>query len=213
MLRTVLAIAGFAFAGYWAAYALTDDFQVWTAEGARRLEVALHPVAAPAVPLRMASGHENRLDEMLADGRGVTIVDFIYTRCTTVCLTLGSTFQQMQAALRTEGAASEPPRVRLLSISFDPVHDTPEALRGYAGRFGADERLWRFAAPRDADDLRRLLTPYQVTVIDDGLGGFEHNAALLVVDAEGRLVRIFDNAEPELALAYAQSIAPRTATP
>jgi protein SCO1/2 len=40
---------------------------------------------------------------------------------------------------------------------------------------------------------------FQVVVIPDGMGGFEHNAALLVVDGRSRLVRIFDYADTALA--------------
>lgn len=216
MLRTALACLCFAALSYAAAHALTHDFQVWTAEGARRLEVALHPVAAPPVALSTSSASltpsepaasAQRLDRVLADGRSATIVDFIYTRCTSVCLSLGSSFQQLQQAiLAADGSPTHRP-VQLLSISFDPAHDKPQTLQRYAAALHADLRIWRFTAPRNTDDLTQLLGAYQVTVIADGLGGFEHNAALLVVNPQGRLVRIFDYAETDTALAYARSIA------
>ena len=207
MLRTLLAGACFAALAYAGANSLTHGFQVWTAEGARRLDVALQPVPAPAVALATMLPAGETLDELLGNGRSVTIVDFVYTRCVTVCLALGSAFQQMQQEIEQAGPDSLP--VRLLSISFDPAHDTPQVLQRYATRLRADPRIWRFVGPREAHDLARLLDPYQVVVIPDGLGGFEHNAALLVVDPAGRLVRIFDYAELETALAYARSIAPR----
>jgi protein SCO1/2 len=147
------------------------------------------------------------LDRVLADGHAATIVDFIYTRCTTVCLSLGNTFQQLQTAIVSADPATVNPPVRLLSISFDLAHDDTRTLQQYAARLHADPRVWRFAGPRNAHDLAQLLKPYEVVVIPDGLGGFEHNAALLVVDPMGRLVRIFDYAEADLALAYARSIA------
>ena len=43
MLRTALLALLLALAGYASAHWLTHDFQVWTAEGARRLAVAQHP--------------------------------------------------------------------------------------------------------------------------------------------------------------------------
>ena len=45
-----------------------------------------------------------------------------------------------------------------------------------------------------------------MTVIPDGLGGYDHNAALLVMDAGGRLIRVFDYADMETALAFARSL-------
>ena len=45
-----------------------------------------------------------------------------------------------------------------------------------------------------------------MVVVPDGLGGFEHNAALLVVDEQARLVRIFDDTQGDAALAFARSL-------
>jgi protein SCO1/2 len=145
----------------------------------------------------------------------VTIVDFMYTRCVTVCAALGTAFQQMQSAIAShERASSRSSRVRLLSITFDPEHDDPGVLAAYATRLQADPRIWRFARVVDSAKAGvgpRLLDHYQVTVIPDGLGGFEHNAALLVVDPTGRLVRVFDYSDLDTALAFARALADRGA--
>ena len=53
----------------------------------------------------------------------------------------------------------------------------------------------------------QLLKRYQVVVIPDGFGGYEHDAALLVVDPAERLVRVFDYAEQDVVLAFARSVA------
>ncbi len=58
----------------------------------------------------------------------------------------------------------------------------------------------------DAAQLQRLLDAWQVVVIDDGRGGWDHNAALLVIDPRGRLVRIFDDADVAGALAFARAL-------
>lgn len=218
MLRTALASVLLALAAYASAAWLTHDFQVWTAEGARRLEVALFPVDAPPVPVDGPGLALQPLAQWLAAPRTVTVVDFIYTRCETVCLSLGGIFQQMQASLQQDRAAAlKAPgegdaSVRLLSISFDGAHDTPAALQAYAARMQADPALWHFARVPDNARLQLLLRRFQVVVVPDGRGDFEHNAALLVVDARGRLVRVFDTTEPQLALDYARHLA-RTAPP
>ena len=208
MFRTALLSALLAVAAYACSTWLTHDFQVWTAEGARRLEVALQPVATPAVPIDGPGLSTQPLSTLLADGQSVTLIDFVYTRCTTVCLTLGSVYQQMQAALQEAGKTDAAARrVKLLSISFDGAHDTPKIMQAYAARLGADPALWRFARVPDVKQTRRLLADFQVVVVTDGRGDFEHNAALLVIDQRGRLVRIFDYAEQQLALDYARYLA------
>ena len=151
LLRTALASALLLLGGLSAARWLTYDFQVWTDEGARRLEVALRPVTAPAVAVQ-GPGLTGSLPALLGEGGGVTIVDFIYTHCETVCLTLGSSFQQLQAALQADGAAGQAPKVRLLSISFDGARDDPAALQAYAQGLRADPALWRFVRVPDVGE-------------------------------------------------------------
>jgi protein SCO1/2 len=207
MFRTALLCAGLALAGYASAAWLTHDFQVWTAEGARRLEVALRPVAAPAVPVDGPGIDKQPLDRLLADGRTVHVVDFIYTRCQTVCLSLGGVMQQLQAQLRQDDATHRAAPVKLLSISFDGSHDDPAVLGRYAARMHADPALWRFVRMPGPQDARRLLDAFEVVVVPDGRGDYEHNAALLVVDPQGRLVRVFDLSEQQLALDYARHLA------
>ena len=197
-----------ALAAYASAAWLTHDFQVWTAEGARRLEVALLPVATPAVQVQAPSGPAKPLRRLLADEQTVTIVDFIYTRCQTVCLALGSTYQQMQSSLQSARATDVAARrVQLLSISFDSQRDDQQAMADYAARLNVDAAIWRLVRVPNPSDLARLLADFQVVVVGSNQGDFEHNAALLVVDSHGRLVRIFDYADHQLALDYARYLA------
>lgn len=210
MFRTAFLSAVLAFSAYATSAWLTHDFQVWTAEGARRLEVALQPIAAPAVSIDGPGMDSNSLllPQLVGDGHSVTLVDFVYTRCQTVCQALGSTYQQMQATLEAASADDAAARrVKLLSISFDGQHDDPKVLQAYAARLGAKPEHWRFIRVPDANETQRLLTDFQVVVVPDGRGDFEHNAALLVIDQRGRLVRIFDYGEQQLALDYARYLA------
>ena len=206
LLRTTLASFLLLLGGWAAASWLTYGFQAWTDEGARRLEVALHPVTAPPITVQ-GPGLSGSLPALLGEDGGVTIVDFIYTHCETVCLTLGSSFQQLQAALQADRAAGAPAAARLLSISFDGARDDPVALRDYARRLNADPALWRFVRVPRAAQQQALLDRLGVVVVPDGRGDYEHNAALLVFDTQGRMVRVFDIEERQLALDYARHLA------
>ena len=223
MLRTALLACLLALAGYASAAWLTHDFEIWTAEGARRLEVAQQPVPVPPVTVEGPGIGAQPLPALLAQGgahvgvqggvpgggqsAGITLVDFIYTRCQTVCLSLGSSFQQLQAALQADRAAGHDPNVRLLSISFDGAHDAPAVLQAYARTLQADPALWQWVRVPDAAEQQALLQRLGVVVVPDGRGDYEHNAAFLVLDAQGRMLRIFDLAERQLALDYARHLA------
>lgn len=204
MVRTALLCAVLLWASWAAATRVTHGFQAWTAEDARRLEVARSPVPAPDVALQGPGVAAPGLRALLANGRDVTVVEFIYTRCETLCLVGGAVFQQMQEALRTR---RDDAGVRLLSLSFDPARDGMTELAAYAKRMHADPRRWQVARVPEAAALQRLLDAFQVVVVPSGRGDFEHNAALLVVDRDGRLVRIFDFAQQQMALDYALHLA------
>ncbi|MEZ5566050.1 MAG: SCO family protein [Gammaproteobacteria bacterium] len=207
MLRTIIACAGFIILALGTAHWLTQDFEFWTAEGARRFDVAASAVATPDVAAVGPWLAASNLPDTLTNTGGVTIVNFIYTTCQTICQVLGTEFQDLQARIEADNRLRE--RVRLVSISFDPAHDTISVLRDYAGHLGANPDVWTFVTVPDDQQLRQLLSQFNVVVIPDGNGGYAHNAALLIVDGRARLVRIFDYADVDLALGYATRLAER----
>ena len=175
----------------------TDGFQAFTSETARRLAVLRDPPPVPAVLLETQSGARLNLTDLR--GRWV-LVDFVYTRCLTWCLALGGEFAQLQDQLAAPLAED---KLVLLSISFDPAHDTPAELAAYQERFRGRGHDWIAARPVSHDGLRQLLRTFGVTVVPDAMGGYVHNAAILVVDPQGRLVRILDTGNPQ---AVAQTV-------
>jgi protein SCO1 len=183
-------------AGYVALAQATDGFKVVTSEGARQVAIERAPQAVPDIALIDQDGKAFSL----ADYRGRTVlVDFIYTRCPTICGLAGDDFHRVLAQLESDKIGR---KVDLLSISFDPQNDDREALKLYGDRFGAIAPRWRIAAPTDARGLAALLRTFGVVVIPDGFGGFVHNSAVYVVDARERLVRILDpDAAEQLAAA------------
>lgn len=195
-MRMLLALLGVALVGSTALALTTDNLRAFTSEDARRLEVSAAPVQLPTLEVLGIDGRP----VPLSDPGRVTLLGFVYTRCATVCRALGSEFQQLQAGIRARGLQD---RVRLLSISFDPGHDTVSELAAYARHQHADAALWQFGVLANPTDLPKLLGTFGIVVIPDGLGGFEHNAAIHVVDQLGRLVRIVDLANPAEALAEA----------
>lgn len=164
----------------------TDGFTAFTAETARWADILRAPRPLPAAVLEDQDGRVFGLD----DYRGrLLAVEFIYTRCTTICTSLGMAFRQIRDRVPAQALGRD---VALLSISFDPERDDPPSLKGYGIAHGADGEHWRLARVRDAAQLRALLEAFGVVVIADRFGGFEHNAAIHLVGRDGRLVEISD---------------------
>lgn len=202
-MRTLIAFLLALMAGGYTMYDVTDGFRTVTTEDARRLAVASHPRSLPDVRLEDTSGVRLPLARMLrTDGR-ITIVTFIYTRCTTICSAVGTEFQQLQATIQSRGLDRQ---IRLLSISFDP-EDTPARLSAYAGRMHAAAGLWQVAGVADTAQRQALLQAFGIVVIPAPLGEFQHNAAFHIVTADGKLARIVDYDAPDTALAVALDLA------
>ena len=128
-------------------------------------------------------------------------MEFIYTHCTTLCRSLGIAFKQIRDRIPPQALGRD---FALLSISFDPDRDDLTSLRAYGQTYGADGTHWRIARVRSAADLKPLLEAFGIVVIPDGLGGFEHNAAIHLVGRDGKLAQISDIDQP---IAFAERIA------
>lgn len=184
VLRTLLASAACVALGVAGLAWATDGFAAFTTQAAKAVEVREHPPRVPAVELETQSGA--RLDLASLRGRWL-LVDFMYTRCMTYCSVLGADDGELQRALAAPLAAD---RLRLVSVSFDPAHDTPAALAGYIRRFHGRPGTWLAARPVDGGGLRELERVFGVSAIPDGIGGYTHTATFNLVDPDGRLVRI-----------------------
>ncbi len=103
--------------------------------------VQVLPRVAPAPTFALTDQNGQPFSDADLNGR-IAVINFIYTRCTTACPTMTAQMCLLQERLRAEGLLGNP--VVLVSMSFDPEHDTPEVLRDYAAHFQADPGAWRF---------------------------------------------------------------------
>ena len=186
VLRTLLLSVAFLAAGIGVLAVATDGFRAYTSETARRIDVREHPRTVPPFALETASGEHTSFGALR--GRWL-LVEFIYTRCPTYCSVQGGEFARLQRELADPIARA---KIALISVSFDPRRDDPDALAGYMHRNGSRGAGWIAARPVDPADLAALLRVFGVVAVPDGLDGFVHNAAIAVVDPAGRLVAILD---------------------
>jgi protein SCO1 len=77
--------------------------------------------------------------------------------------------------------------VRFVSISVDPQTDTPEALREYAARFGADPEKWLFMTG-DLLYIRRVGAEVFRLPVDEKF----HTERFVLVDARGEIVGYYN---------------------
>lgn len=147
--------------------------------GTERYTRTVESYAVPDVTLYDQEGRPVRLREAVAAGPPV-ILDFIYGTCTTICPVLSAGYASLQRRLGDEASA-----VRLLSISIDPEHDTPEVTKAYLERYRARPG-WDFltGSREDVDAVMRAFRAYVPNKMS-------HFPVTFLRQRDGSWVRIF----------------------
>ncbi len=118
------------------------------------------------------------------DLRGsVWVADFVFTRCPDICPVLSARMSSLQEPLAT---GDDP--VRLVSISVDPVHDTPAVLTAYAEHYRVGPHWLFLTGGRDA--VAALLHDgFRVAFADDGppTAPITHSDRFVLVDRQLRI--------------------------
>lgn len=125
----------------------------------------------------------------LSDFKGNAVAfTFIFTRCPLpdFCPRMNNQLGAVQRELATANAGAN---WHLLSISLDPEYDTPERLAEYAVRYQPDAARWTFATGK-SEEILKLGTAVGLVVSREG-GQINHNLRTVVVDAAGRVQKIF----------------------
>lgn len=121
----------------------------------------------------------------LADLRGkVVAINFIYTSCAlpNFCLRLANHFNVLQKRFHRQLGRN----LVLLTITFDPTHDTPEVLAAYASQWKANPNTWRFLTGPEAD-VQRVCRAFGVHAFpNEGL--MDHSLHTVLIDRHGTLV-------------------------
>jgi protein SCO1/2 len=125
----------------------------------------------------------------LSDLRGnVVVLTFIYTRCPLpdFCPLMDRKFSELaQHISNFPGRARS---VRLISLSFDPDHDTADVLRKHAQIRGASPPLWSYAVASH-DELAKIAGPLGL-FYGSGKDDIAHNLCTAVIDRSGKLARL-----------------------
>jgi protein SCO1 len=127
----------------------------------------------------------------LSQFRGQALaITFIFTRCPfpTFCPLMSNNFREVQdTLLKTPNA---PTNWHLLTLTFDPEFDTPAQLKTYAAGYHCDPQHWSFLTGTLVD-VTALGEQFGLQFWRDPQGGINHNLRTVVVDARGRVQRIF----------------------
>ncbi len=157
-------------------------------------EAAAKPVTPQAARVTLTDtpllDQEGRTLRLKTDAIGdrIVVVDFIYTTCTTVCPVVSAVMAQVQGKLGARAGRD----VGLLTVTVDPVRDTPARLKEYGGRHGSGPGWTWLTGPKpQVDEVLKVFGAYTPNFVD-------HPPLVLVGDAKsGKWMRFFGFPSPD----------------
>jgi cytochrome oxidase Cu insertion factor (SCO1/SenC/PrrC family) len=155
-----------------------------------------------------SEGRPLRLSE-LTHGR-LTVLSFIYTRCTAAkaCpMATGVLMQLHRLSAEDEALAKH---MRLVSISFDPSADTPDRMAAYSALADSSKPAaeWRFITTASQDKLQPIIDAYGQAVNrkknpHDPTGPLNHILRVFLIDRDGNIRNIYSSGTLDLRLVLA----------
>ena len=121
-------------------------------------------------------------------GGKLLAMNFIYTSCPlpNFCLRLANNFHVLQKRFQRELGRD----LVLLTVTFDPAHDTPEVLASYASQWDADTAKWHFLSGPPAE-IKRVCDMFGVhAYANEGL--LDHSLHTVLIDRKRKLVANID---------------------
>ena len=140
-------------------------------------------MSIPDVEVLDQDGRRVKFYTDLVKGK-LVVINFIFTTCTTICPPLGATFARVQKEVANRD-------VRLISVSVDPVTDTPERLKAWRDKFHAGPS-WTLVTG-EKQKIDELLSALSITTSRP-----EDHAPTIIIgnDALGQWTRTFGLAKP-----------------
>jgi len=141
----------------------------------------------PDVQVLTQDGETKSFYTDLVEGRTVAM-NFVFTTCTTICPPMGANFGRLQKELAERFGRD----VYLISVSVDPTTDTPQRLKAWSEKFGAQPG-WTLVTG-EQQQMERLLKALEVFTADIT----DHAPVVLVGnDRTGEWTRAYGLASPK----------------
>ena len=168
------------------------------------------PVIKPAAGGALLDTNNKPIDLRELTRDRITVLSFIYTRCAApkACPYATSALGQLHELSAKDESLSR--NLRLVSISFDPEHDTPQRLAAYSENVCEEKSgcEWRFVTAKSRADLEPVLAAYDQTVDkrpneSDPQGPLYHTLRVFLIDREGRIRNIYSSGTLDVRLVLA----------
>ncbi|MDD4915792.1 MAG: cytochrome c peroxidase [Methylococcales bacterium] len=142
-----------------------------------------------------ADNRRKSLYELMGDKP--VLLSFIYTTCSDAggCPLATQVLHKISRRLQARPALQD--QVRMLTLSFNPQHDTPQVMREYAASIDSGKLDWQFLTTASEQDLQPILDGYRQPVqkLYDSqgrfTGGYSHLLRVYLIDAGLKIRNIY----------------------
>ena len=155
------------------------------------------PAIAPAADgeVLTSDNQSKHLHELMGDK--LVLLSFIYATCSDIngCPLATQVLHKISRQLQKQPQLAG--KLRLLTLSFDPIHDTPDLMRQYSAGFKTGAFDWQFLTTRNETTLQPILDgyPQNIQKVYDAQGQFTHTYTHLLrvylIDKERRIRNIY----------------------
>lgn len=144
----------------------------------------------------------------------IVLLSFIYTTCSDIngCPLATAVFQKIKNRLLQEPDIAH--QLRLITLSFNPEHDTPAKMREYGATLQSQEIDWRFLTTQSEQQLTPILQAYRQSVakVFDAQGRFtntfNHSLRVYLIDRQQRIRNIYNTEllHPDMVMADVKTL-------
>ena len=142
-----------------------------------------------------SQGETTQLHGLMGDK--ILVLSFIYSSCSEAngCPLATHVLDRIKTRLLVSPGGGE--AVRFISLSFDPVQDTPQVMRAYGSGFVSEDFDWRFLTTSGESQLEPILQSYGQVVIrdpqtEDGQGGrISHILRVFLIDQNKQIRNVY----------------------
>ncbi len=149
-------------------------------------------VIGPVAPFNLTN-QESQNTSLTDFSNHVWVADIVFTRCAGPCPRMTGQMKQLQEALPKDSMA------KLVTLTTDPEFDSPEVLKKYGQRFGADFNRWTFLTGTKteigllaANSLKLSAQPVKPEDQKDAADLFIHTTIFVIVDKHAQLRGFFE---------------------
>lgn len=132
----------------------------------------------------------------------IYVANFFFASCQSICPEMSTNLITVQKAFANDDS------LLILSHSVNPLHDTVEVLKNYAGMYSAIKNKWHLLTGNKSMIYSLAKDSYLVNALeDDGTPeGFLHSELFLLIDSKQRIRGMYDGTDKPQVLKLIEDI-------